>query len=73
MMILKLGWDTTVVLPTKEAVIIAEILSKAYAWEEKYENGNTAYFAYPLEKEFTMRIVSDDLVNVARLAGKPSK
>lgn len=73
MMVLKLGWDTTLVLPTKEAVAVAEILSKAYTWEEKYEDGNTAYYAYPIEKEFTMKIVSDDVVNIARLAGKPGK
>ena len=73
MMVMKLGWDLTVVLPVKDAVTIAEILSKAYAWDERYTDGNTAYFAYPCEKEFTMKLVADHLVDMAKIAGKPEK
>lgn len=73
MMALKLGWDFTVVLPVKDAVTVAEILSKALTWEEKYEKGDTLYFAYPNAKEMTMKIVPDELVGMARLAGKPGK
>lgn len=75
MMILKLGWDVQVLLPTKDAVIVAEILSKAFAWEEKYvsESSTTAYYAYPSEKDFTMKIVPDSIADMARMAGKPDK
>lgn len=73
MMVLKLSWDFTVVLPVKDAMAVAEILSKSQAWEEKYENGQPMYFAYPNMKEMTMKIVPDELVDMARLAGKPEK
>jgi len=75
MMVLKLGWDTHVLLSVKDAVTIAEILSKAHAWEEKYQSGSstTAYFAYPSEKDYTMKIVPDEIANMARMAGKPDK
>lgn len=75
MMILKLGWDFTVALPVKDAVTVAEILSKALAWEEKYDSDSksTNYHAYPCEKEITMKLVSDRLVGMAQLAGKPEK
>jgi len=74
MMVLKLGWDTHVLLSVKDAVTIAEILSKAYAWEEKYQSeSGTAYFAYPSEKDYTMKIVPDEIANMARMAGKPDK
>lgn len=73
MMVVKLGWDLTVVLPVKDAVAIAEILSKAYAWDERYADGNTTYYAYPCEKEFTMKLVADHLVDMAKMAGKPEK
>ena len=73
MMVLKLGWDTQVLLSVKDAVTVAEILAKAHVWEEKYAEGNTAYFAYPSEREFTMKIVPDEVANMARMAGKPDK
>lgn len=75
MMVLKLGWSSEFLLPAKEAVIVAEILSKSLAWEEKYvsESSSTAYFAYPSEREFTMKIVPDSIADMARMAGKPEK
>jgi hypothetical protein len=75
MMVLKLGWDTQVLLSVKDAVTVAEILSKANVWEEKYisETNSNAYFAYPVEKDFTMKIVPDEIASMARMAGKPEK
>lgn len=74
MMVLKLGWDTQVLLSIKDAVTVAEILSKAHVWEEKYNSGSgTAYFAYPCEKDFTMKLVPDSIADMARMAGKPEK
>lgn len=75
MMVLKLGWDTQVLLSVKDAVTVAEILSKAHVWEEKYigETSSNAYFAYPSERDFTMKIVPDEVANMARMAGKPDK
>jgi hypothetical protein len=75
MMVLKLGWSAEFLLSVKDAVIVAEILSKAHVWEEKYlsETNSNAYFAYPVEKDFTMKIVPDEIASMARLAGKPEK
>lgn len=75
MMVLKLGWDTQVLLSVKDAVTVAEILSKAHTWEEKYisESSSNAYFAYPCEKDFTMKLVPDEIASMARMAGKPDK
>ena len=75
MMVLKLGWDLQVLLSVKDAVAVAEILSKAQTWEEKYmsESSTTAYFAYPCEKEFTMKLVPDSIAEMARMAGKSDK
>jgi hypothetical protein len=73
MMVLKLGWDTQLLMSVKDAVTVAEILSKSHAWEEKYADGNTAYFAYPCEKDFTMKLVPDSIADMARMAGKPDK
>jgi len=75
MMVLKLGWDLQVLLSIKDAVTVAEILSKAHTWDEKYisESSTTAYFAYPSEQNFSMKIVPDSIAEMARMAGKPDK
>lgn len=76
MMILKLGYDATFVLPVKDAVAIAEMLQKAHAWKEEYrssEKGGTTYHAFPFEGKISMELITDDLFNMAKLAGKPEK
>ena len=73
MMVLKLGWDLQVLLSVKDAVTVAEILSKAHTWDEKYNAEGNAYYAYPIEKDFTMKLVPDSIAEMARMAGKPEK
>lgn len=73
MMIVKLGWDTTLALPVKDAITVAEILSKAYVWKEKYNSGDSTYNAWPNEKSFQMELINDQLFQMAVLAGKPDK
>lgn len=71
MMVLKLGWDTTLVLPVKDAVTVAEILAKAYVWKETYNSGDHIYNAWPNDKTFQMELINDSLFQMALLAGKP--
>lgn len=73
MMLVKIGWDTQVLLPIKEAVALAEMLAKAYAWEEKRDGGDTLYYAYPSDKHVTMQLLNEELVDMAKLAGKPER
>ena len=73
MMVLKLGWDSCFALSVKDAVTIAEILSKAHAWKEHYKDGETAFHAYPVDNKITMELISEDLFRMAKLAGKPEK
>lgn len=74
MMVVKLGWDSTFVMPVKDAVTLAGILTKAHTWKEEYNNGNGAtYHAYPMETKVQMELVSEDMFRMAKLAGKPEK
>jgi len=74
MMLLKVGYDAQFVLPVKDAVAIAEALQKAYAWKEEYvSGGSNTYHSYPFEGRIVMELISDDLFNMAKLAGKPEK
>lgn len=76
---INLGYNTNIVVSKEDAMVLAGILERAYAWEEKWvsksdsETGesHTLYFAFPQENMPTMRIVHDRVFEMAKLAGKP--
>jgi hypothetical protein len=63
------------VLDAKDALALAEIVSKAEMFEEKYHGGgqDNTYHVYSNEERFIIRVLPDSLYNMARLAGKPEK
>jgi hypothetical protein len=70
-------------MPRDDALKFVEILEKSEVYERKYwsldkrkEKGmdtDYTYHVYPNEKEYTMRVVTDQHYNMAKLAGKPEK
>lgn len=77
-MVIEFGWNNKFVLKTSDAVRLLELLEKAEAYEEKWrknEDGGTTYHVYPLdpEKVPSLKLISDDLYRMAKLAGKPEK
>lgn len=76
---INLGYNTNIVVSKEDAMALAGILERAYAWEEKWvsksdsETGEShiLYFAFPQENMPTMRIVHDRVFEMAKLAGKP--
>ena len=83
MIVVDLGYRS-IVLPREEAFKLAEILEKAEVYEAKYWNAEKrkergmgdvdyTYHVYPNERQFQMQIISDDMYNMAKLAGKPEK
>jgi hypothetical protein len=63
------------VLDIKDALTLAEIVSKAEMYEEKYHGGgqDNTHHVYNNDERFTIRVIPDSLYNMARLAGKPEK
>lgn len=67
------------VMDTRDAIAVAEALSKAEMYDTKYkskEEGGTQVFVWeqaPDEGSITMSILPDSLYRMAKLAGKPSK
>ena len=71
------------VLSTEDAIRVADILAKAEAFEEKYRtkeekeksgiDTDYTYHVHPQDKPFTMKVISDSLYQMAKLAGKPVK
>ena len=82
MVVMDLGYRS-VVLPTEDAIRVAEILAKAEAFEEKYRtkeekeksgiDTDYTYHVFPLDRQFGMKIISDSQYQMAKLAGKPVK
>ena len=77
MMVMEFGWGKKFIVKSAEALKIIEILEKAEMYEEhwrKEEDGGTTYHVWPVGEELpTLKIVSDELYRMAKLAGKPEK
>ena len=64
------------VMPTKDALQLLEILERAEAYMMKYhteEEGGNTHHIYPNESTYPARMISEDLYRMAKLAGKPEK
>jgi Tfp pilus assembly protein PilE len=66
------------VLSAKDALAMAEIMQRAEKYEKKYrrEDGGATtytYHAWPNPDEIPMKLISDDIYRMAKLAGKPEK
>lgn len=74
--ILSIGYNNYV-MDLKDAVAMAEMLSKAELYESKYnrESSDSTYHIFPNEKNETgtIKLISDDFYRMAKLAGKPPK
>lgn len=72
--IISLGY-VNYVMETKDALLIAEMLSKAEIYEENYRSGGTAHHIYDNDKTDigVLRLVSDAFYQIAKLAGRPAE
>lgn len=74
MIIVSMGYTDYVMSP-KDAFTLSEVLARAERYEDKYHGGgidNTRH-VYANENAFNMKIISDDVYRMAKLAGKPAK
>lgn len=82
MVVIDLGWQK-VIMPRESALKMVEILEKSEVYEDKYwsrdereKKGITeeyTYHVYPNDKHYNMKIIGDELYQMAKLAGKPEK
>ena len=66
------------VMETKDALTVLEIIGSAEVYKEKYRStaeGGSTYHIYHQSHDSTnnMRIISDDLYRMAKLAGEPDE
>ena len=79
MIIVELGWKS-LVLSNKDAVALAEIISKAELYEsvwirpeDRTGGPDHTYHIFANEQQVSMKLISDDFYRMAKLAGKPEK
>lgn len=79
MIVISLGYKSYI-MNNKDAVVIADILERAEMYEtvwipsgERNGGPDHTYHVYESTDQIDMKLISADLYNMAKLAGKPEK
>jgi len=80
MIVVELGYQSYV-MSNKDAIALVDILTKAEVYEQKWipkeerSSGDAeyTYHVYETERHHGMKVISDSLYRMAKLAGKPIK
>jgi len=80
MVVVELGYQSYV-MPNKDAIALVDILTKAEVYEQKWiskedrvpGDAEYTYHVYESERHHAMKVISDSLYRMAKLAGKPTK
>ena len=72
--IVSIGWNNEFVMDADKALTLLDLLKDAEKYQDKYnKNGNT-FHIFPQEKELaTLKVLSTNMYNLAKLAGKPEE
>jgi len=75
--IVSMSWNCEYVMDADKALTLLELLKDAEIYKEQYrkaEEGGTLYHIYAQDKEIcTMKVLSKNFYNLAKLAGKPEE
>lgn len=66
----------SMVMEAKDAFVLAEIYARSEEYTEKWrsaDDGGTTVHVFPNHTEMDMKVITDDLYRMAKLAGKPEK
>jgi len=72
--IVSIGWNNEFVMDADKALTLLDLLKDAEKYQDKYnKNGNT-FHIFPQDKEIaTLKVLSTNMYNLAKLAGKPEE
>jgi citrate synthase len=71
-MVISLGYGE-LVMPTKDAVTVLEILERAEKYRTKYNGKESTQHVYPNTDTYSARLITEDLYRIAKLAGEPDE
>lgn len=75
--IVGIGWGSDFVMDADKALTLLDLLKDAERYQDKYqpsEKGGNTFHIFPQEKELaTLRVLSNNMYAMAKLAGKPEE
>lgn len=73
--IVSIGWNNDFVLEADKALTLLGILADAEKYQDKYHSGTgNTYHIYPQDKEVCqLKVLSNHMYSMAKLAGKPEE
>ena len=70
--IVEFGYDKAFVMEADKALTLLDLLKDAEVYKENWKSGGNTFHIYPQEKELcSMKVLSNNMYSMARLAGKP--
>ena len=72
--IVSIGWGSDFVMDADKALTLLDLLKDAEKYQDKYGKGGNTFHIFPQEKEIaTLKVLSNSMYNLAKLAGKPEE
>jgi hypothetical protein len=72
--IVSIGWGSDFVMDAEKALTLLDLLKDAEKYQDKYDKGGNTFHIFPQEKEVaTLKVLSNNMYAMAKLAGKPEE
>jgi len=75
--IVSIGWNNDFVMEADKALTLLDLLKDAEKYQEVYrssDKGGSTFHIFPQQKELaTLKVLSTNMYNLAKLAGKPEE
>jgi len=72
--IVSIGWGSEYVMDADKALTLLDLLKDAEKYQDKYNKDGNTFHIFPQEKEVaTLRVLSNNMYAMAKLAGKPEE
>jgi hypothetical protein len=72
--IVSIGWSNDFVMDADKALTLLDLLKDAEKYQDKYGKDGNTFHIFPQDKEIaTLKVLSNNMYSMAKLAGKPEE
>jgi hypothetical protein len=72
--IVSIGWGSEYVMDADKALTLLDLLKDAEKYQDKYNKDGNTFHIFPQDKEIaTLKVLSNNMYSMAKLAGKPEE
>ena len=72
--IVTIGWNNEFVMDADKALTLLDLLKDAEKYQDKYNKDGNTFHIFSQDKQLaTLRVLSTNMYNLAKLAGKPEE